>query len=254
MDELGFNKIAAAVLVTALGFMGLKEISHSAMHISAPEVPAYRIAVAEVSAGEEEIELPFPQPDWIAAMDESRGAKVFKKCTSCHNAEDGGANGTGPNLWNVVGASAGVHAGFNYSSAMTNSGLTWDYETLNAYLEKPTRYLSGTAMNFVGLKKDDDRAAVIEYLRVAATTPVARPEPAFMETSAEDSGDTAENIIQDGMDAVGNAVETTTGLTETLVDQAGDAASDALGAAGQLAEDVKEAVTTDTPEDQPKDE
>lgn len=179
MDELGFNKLAAAVLATALGYMGIKEISHMAMHVSEPVAPAYALEIPDVSTGGEvEIEPPFPSLEWVSAMNETRGEKVFKKCQSCHNAENGGANGTGPNLWNVVGATAGQHAGFKYSSAMANSALAWNYEELDGFLEKPSKYLSGTNMNFIGLKKAEDRAAVVEYLRVRADAPVAKPEPA----------------------------------------------------------------------------
>ncbi len=178
MDELGFNKIAAAILATALGYMGIKELAHAVIHVEAPKAPAYALAIPEAAGAVEEVELPFPQADWIAAMDANRGARVFKKCTSCHNAEKGGANGTGPNLWNVVGAPAAQHAGFNYSTAFQNSGKTWNYQSLYNYLERPTKYIPGTSMNFIGLKKAEDRAAVIEYLRLASDNPLPKPDPA----------------------------------------------------------------------------
>lgn len=178
MDELGFNKIAAAVLATALVYMGIKELAHAVIHVEAPAKPVYALAIPEAEGAVEEVELPFPQAEWIAAMDAERGARVFKKCTSCHNAEIGGANGTGPNLWNVVGAPAAQHAGYTYSSAFQSSGKTWNYQSLYNYLERPTSYIPGTTMNFVGLKKAEDRAAVIEYLRLAADNPLPRPEPA----------------------------------------------------------------------------
>jgi len=186
MDELGFNKIAAAVLATALGVMFLREAPHFLMHSNMPETPAYSVGPIETGPSEGTDEpLPFPQPEWVAAMDTTRGAKVWKKCTSCHNVENGGANSTGPNLWGIVGRAAGAKGDFKYSAAMTGSGLTWDYQTLNDYLAKPTKYLSGTNMNFIGLKKEEDRAAVIEFLRLAADTPLDRPEPAAAEISAE---------------------------------------------------------------------
>ncbi len=176
MDELGFNKIAGAVLATALGVMMIREVPHLLMHSSAPETPVYQVGPIVQEGGEADaVEAPFPSPEFIASMDATRGAKVFKKCTSCHNADNGGANGTGPNLWNVVGNKTAAKAGFKYSSAMTNTGFAWDYENLNGYLEKPTKYVSGTNMNFIGLKKEKDRAAVIEYLRIASDAPIARP-------------------------------------------------------------------------------
>ena len=180
MDELGFNKIAAAVLATALGYLLLKEASHKVVHAEIPETPAYALELPEVAGPEQEIELPFPQADWVGAMDAERGAKVFKKCVSCHNNDADGANGTGPNLYNMVGSSAAAKDGFAYSNALKQAGLTWDYETLDGFLERPGRYLSGTNMNFIGLKKPADRAAVIEFLRVGSNNPASRPEAAVV--------------------------------------------------------------------------
>lgn len=185
MDELGFNKIAGAVLATALGVMLLREAPHFFMHSDMPETPAYSVGPIEVETTGEAEELPFPQAEWVTAMDATRGAKVFKKCTSCHNADSGGANGTGPNLWDIVGKPAGGKAGFKYSGALASSGLTWNYEELDGFLKKPTKYLSGTNMNFVGLKKEADRAAVIELLRLASDAPVPQPAPASVETAVE---------------------------------------------------------------------
>lgn len=178
MDPLGNNKIFAAILGAALVFMMIRTLPEVFMHNEAPKVPAYIIGELEDGGEEEVVELPFPQAEWVAAMDAERGAKVFKNCASCHNAEQGGANGTGPGLWNVVGANKGVHPGYEYSAAMASTGTSWTYEALDGFLEKPKSYISGTKMNFVGIRKESDRAAVIEYLRLASADPLARPEPA----------------------------------------------------------------------------
>ena len=207
MDELGFNKIAGAVLATALGVMMIREVPHLVMHSSVPDTPVYQVGpiVQEGGSGEEE-PLPFPQADWVAAMDATAGAKAFKKCTSCHNADNGGTNSTGPNLWNIVGAKSGARGDFKYSSAMSSAELTWDYETLDAFIAKPTKYLKGTNMNFIGEKKADKRAAIIEYLRVAADTPSPKPAVAAMEKSEPVmvKGDSMEIIegaeIEDGVE------------------------------------------------------
>ncbi len=181
MDELGFNKIAGAVLATALGVMLIREIPHLVMHSSAPDKPVYQVGpVIEESPTDAE-PVPFPSDVFLASMDATRGAKVFKKCTSCHNADKGGANGTGPNLWNVIGSKSGSKSGFKYSAAMTNAGYNWGYEELDGFLKKPTKYLSGTNMNFIGLKKEADRAAVIEYLRVASDNIQPQPVAAKVE-------------------------------------------------------------------------
>lgn len=190
MDPLGNNKIFAAILASALVFMGIRTLPEILMHHEVPHVPAYIVGELESSGAEEEIELPFPQAEWVAAMDAERGAKVFKNCTSCHNVEEGGANGTGPGLWNVVGAVKGVHPGFAYSAAMSDTGTSWTYEALDGFLAKPKSYLPGTKMNFVGIRKESDRAAVIEYLRLASSNPVPQPEAAagLVDLTAEAEG------------------------------------------------------------------
>ena len=178
MDELGFNKIAGAILATALGVMVLREVPHFFMHTDAPEVPVYSVGAIDLGSGEEEVlDLPFPQQSWVDAMDADEGAKVFKKCQSCHNVEAGGPNGTGPNLYGVVGGPTAHKSDFSYSSAMASAGYNWTYEQLDGFLTRPAAHLSGTNMAFIGLKNEEDRAAVIEYLRVNAASPIDRPEP-----------------------------------------------------------------------------
>ena len=48
---------------------------------------------------------------------------------------------------------------------MKTSGIVWDEETLDAYIKAPRKYVKGTRMAFVGLKKDADRANVISYMK-----------------------------------------------------------------------------------------
>ncbi|MEL6686213.1 MAG: cytochrome c family protein [Pseudomonadota bacterium] len=222
MDPLGNNKIFAAILGAALVFMMIRMLPEMLMHNEAPKVPAYIVGELETSEVEEEIELPFPQAEWVAAMDAERGARVFRNCTSCHTLEDGGANGTGPGLWNVVGAEKGVVPGFAYSEAMGSTGTVWGYEELDGFLEKPKSWLPGTKMNFVGIRKESDRAAVIEYLRLASNNPLPQPEvaPALVELTAE-----AEVVTEDP------AAEAT------------DAVSDVMDTVEEAASDVEETVT-----------
>ena len=99
------------------------------------------------------------------AGDAALGEKVFKKCKACH-VVDKEKHKTGPHLVNVIGRTAGTAEGYKkYSKAMKNSGIVWDDETLDGYLEKPKKYLKGTRMAFAGLKKEKDRANVIAYLK-----------------------------------------------------------------------------------------
>ena len=220
MDPLGTNKILAAFLGAALVFMMIRMLPEIFMHNEGPEVPAYIVGELEAGAEEEEVELPFPQAEWVAAMDPERGARVFKNCTSCHNAEEGGPNGTGPGLWGVVGAQKGVHPGFDYSDAMASAGTVWGYEELDGFLEKPKSYLPGTKMNFVGIRNASDRAAVIEYLRLASADPLPRPEPAgpLVELTAE-----AEDAAVPGDQTIGeDPTLELTGNDEDVVDEVVD--------------------------------
>ncbi len=93
------------------------------------------------------------------------GEKVFKQCMACHSVK-AGENKVGPSMHGIVGRTAGQVAGYNYSTANKNSGKVWNEETMFAYLEAPQRAIPGTKMAFAGLKKPQDRADVIAYLKL----------------------------------------------------------------------------------------
>ena len=102
-----------------------------------------------------------------AAQDAAAGEKVFAKCKACHVA-DQATNKVGPSLKGVLGRTAGTHADYSYSPAMKEAGangLVWNDETLTNYLRKPKAVVPKTKMAFVGLKKDEDIANVIAYLK-----------------------------------------------------------------------------------------
>jgi len=100
----------------------------------------------------------------LADGDAAAGQKVFNKCKACHSPE-AGKNKIGPSLHGVVGRNAGAVEGYKYSSAMAESGLVWDEATLDKFLTKPKDLVNGTKMTFAGLKKEDERANVIAYLK-----------------------------------------------------------------------------------------
>jgi|APTNR8051073442_1049403.scaffolds.fasta_scaffold04615_6 cytochrome c len=101
----------------------------------------------------------------LASADAAAGEKVFNKCKACHSIEAGGKNKVGPNLHNIVGADIASKEGFSYSSAMQDMPGTWSYEELYTYLEDPKAEVPGTKMSFAGLKKPEDRANVILFLK-----------------------------------------------------------------------------------------
>ncbi len=94
-----------------------------------------------------------------------RGAILWKRCRACHTLEADARHKVGPNLWGVFGQPAGAREDFNYSRAMRAADIVWDDATMNAYLEKPAAYIPGNRMTYAGLRKLEDRAAVIEYLK-----------------------------------------------------------------------------------------
>ena len=102
------------------------------------------------------------------------GEKVFKKCKACHRIGLNAKNGTGPHLNNIFGRVAGQLEDYKKYSKnikkMGQEGLIWNTETLTSFIENPKKYITGTKMNFKGIKKSDELEALIEYL--AATTKI----------------------------------------------------------------------------------
>jgi len=99
-----------------------------------------------------------------------RGKVVWFKCRSCHETALGARHKVGPNLHALMGAKAGVAEGFAFSEAMISSGIVWNDETLDAFIEKPAKYVKGTKMAFVGIRKESDRKAVIAYIKEMTKT------------------------------------------------------------------------------------
>jgi len=104
-----------------------------------------------------------PAADAGPAGNAANGEKLFAQCRICHSVEPG-RNGLGPSLHDIVGRPAAQVAGFNFSPAMKNSGLTWDAATLSDYLRAPMRKVPGTKMAYAGMANDQNRADLIAYL------------------------------------------------------------------------------------------
>jgi len=139
-----------------------------------PEAVAAACLAAAVLAG----------PAW-AEGDAAKGERVFKKCAACHAVGEGAGNRVGPHLNELFGRPAGGLEDFKYSKGMSaagESGMVWDEESLADFLEKPRDVIKGTRMTFAGLRKAEERADVIAYLRSfseaaeAAAAPASDPE------------------------------------------------------------------------------
>ena len=96
--------------------------------------------------------------------DATRGGAVFeKRCMGCHALE---ADREGPRLAGVYGRKAGGVAGFGYSAALKNSGLTWDEATLERWLSDPDMVVPQNNMGF-SVAKAEERRDLIAYLKTA---------------------------------------------------------------------------------------
>lgn len=177
--SLEFNKAAAAVLTAGITFMvaglvGDALVSpprqyQAAIATGAPP-PAQQAAAPAAPALE-------PISPLLAAANADNGRQAAQRlCASCHNFAQGGPNGVGPNLWDIVGSPHARVAGFNYSAA--NRALAdkpWDYEALNAFLARPSAAMPGTRMAFAGINNAQQRADIVAWLRTLSPNPKPLP-------------------------------------------------------------------------------
>lgn len=166
-SDLENNKIFAAILVACIVAMLSGFIANKFIHEDGLEKDAYPIEVAEAPVGGGPVVEAVADPigDLMANADIAQGMKLAKACAACHSFDKGGPNKIGPNLFGVYNASKGKHAEFAYSEALLTKGGKWNVENLNSFLWKPKKYIKGTKMNYIGMKKPEDRAAMVKYLQ-----------------------------------------------------------------------------------------
>ena len=194
------NKILGAVLAVAVVAFAIDFVSDQIFAKQEPAAPGYVVdmkaapavaaaeppaaaaadAKAPAAAATQQVATAAdvaPIADRLKAADAAAGEKSAKVCTACHSFANTGDNKVGPGLWEVVNRKPGSHEGFKYSQGMATFGEThtWDYATLDVYLTNPKVEVPGNKMAFAGIKKPEDRANVIAYLRSLSANPAPLP-------------------------------------------------------------------------------
>ncbi len=182
MDSFEINKIIASILLTVLIIIGIGKIADMLFYVEKPKLSAYKVeGIDQGSSGQKvltktvKLDAPVDIKALLAMGDLAHGEKVFKKCSACHMIAADGKNKIGPNLWGVIGRTAGAIDDYNYSKAMKAYAKEWTFGEMNSYLIKPQAYVKGTKMAFAGLRKEKDRASVILYMNSKSASPKALP-------------------------------------------------------------------------------
>lgn len=196
------NKILAAILVAGITAMLGGFVAKKLVHVEIPEKAALEIDTSALEAAASGGAPAGPEPilALLATADVKKGEALSKACLACHSFEQGGPNKIGPNLFGIVNNKKAHADGFAYSDTikeMSAKGEKWTYHNLGAFLWKPSAYAKGTKMAFPGLKKPQDRADVIAYLRTLAGSPAALPSQAEIDAEAP-KDDPANKAIEDG--------------------------------------------------------
>ena len=108
----------------------------------------------------------------LAQGDAVAGKKAFRKCAACHTVDAG--NRVGPSLAGIVGRAVASVEGFRYSPAMKDyaaDGKVWDEARLADYVAAPKAMVKGTSMAFAGIRKEQEIADLITYLKDPAAAP-----------------------------------------------------------------------------------
>lgn len=100
-----------------------------------------------------------------AAQDLAAGENSFKKCLPCHAVGEDAKNKVGPILNGLEGRHSGTVAGYSYTDANKNSGITWTEAEFLDYIKDPRAKIKGTKMIFPGIKNEAEAKNLWAYLK-----------------------------------------------------------------------------------------
>ena len=182
MSSFEFNKIIASIIIAVLIIIIIDKVGDFVINTNSDKLKetAYKIDIPETSTASLESststsDLIEPITYLLASASIENGERIYKKCGACHNYQKDSKSKIGPNLWEIINRPKGNIEGFSYSDALITSGGIWTYEELNNFLYNPKKYIVGTKMNFAGLKKAEDRANLILWLRKNSDNPASLP-------------------------------------------------------------------------------
>lgn len=165
--NMEFNKIFAAVLAAGIVAMLAGFVADLMVKPIVPEQRAYEVAVMDEApaGGPAAPATAEPVDALLASADIARGQQLSKACMACHTFDKGGANKIGPNLFNVMGGPKAHIAGFAYSDAMKTKEGSWTVDNMNQWVWNPKKFIPGSKMVYAGMKKPEDRAALIAWMQ-----------------------------------------------------------------------------------------
>ena len=172
------NKIIVSIVLAVILILGINKITDAIFYVEKPEKSAYQITTSTTAASKTVVDTSSESLDTgnimalFASTSAADGAKVFKKCLTCHSIGKGDPNKIGPNIFGVLNRKAGSISDYKYSKAMAAYGKVWSFEEMNGFLTKPKDWIKGTKMSFMGLKSAKDRAAVILYMNENTDNPL----------------------------------------------------------------------------------
>lgn len=175
LEKMGAGLLIAAWLVWGTNILGNMLVAPKTAGVDKLLFAETKTAAAPAAAPAAATAAPQDFKTLLVAAKADDGAKVFRKCASCHAPEKGAKHKVGPGLWDVVGRTSGAAAGFNYSGAMAKHAKEWTFEGLDGFLKSPKDAVPGNKMTFAGVPDAVERAAVIAYLRTLSDQPKPLP-------------------------------------------------------------------------------